>query len=146
MTLTEIVTERLERLRLDIIARMDTEHEQATGRTAESFEVVVDGDRVALYGGGEGASPLAILEVGRRPGAVPITPLIEWAKAKEARYGVTVNPWAVRAKIMKEGTDRYHEPVDIYSSLVLEAAEDIEKLVTAHVVDTIKTHIQQIYG
>jgi len=78
---------------------------------------------------------------------VPLSALIEWAEAKSSRYGVEMpNPWAVQKAIAVNGPQRLRAPVDIYSTLVEECAEDINRLVGAHVNDMIRTNLQTIYG
>ena len=146
-TIEEIVVARLERLRDDIRARMEETRENATGRTSESFDIEIDGDRFRLVGGGDGAAPVGTLEVGFRPHWVPIAALIEWAEAKTSRYGGEMpNPWAVQKSIAANGPKRLHEPVDIYSTLVEECAEDISRLAGVHINETIKTNVKAIYG
>ena len=145
--LEDTIVARLERLRDDIRARMEEERENATGRTSESFEVEIDGDKFRLVGGGGAAAPVSTLEIGFKPHWVPIAALIEWAEAKANRYGVEMpNPWAVQKVLAKEGPKRLHQPVDIYSTLVEECAEDIRRLVGAHVNDMIRTNLKTIYG
>lgn len=146
-TLEDIIVARLERLRDDIRARMEETMENATGRTSDSFDIEIDVNRFRLVGGGDGAAPVGTLEVGFAPHWVPISALIEWAEAKASRYGVEMpNPWAVQKSIAANGPKRLHEPVDIYSTLVEECAEDINRLVGAHINEIIKTNISTIYG
>jgi hypothetical protein len=126
---------------------MEETRENATGRTSESFDIEIEGDHFRLVGGGDGAAPVSTLEVGFAPHWVPISALIEWAEAKSSRYGVEMpNPWAVQKAIAVNGPQRLSAPVDIYSTLVEECAEDINRLVGAHVNDMIRTNLQTIYG
>lgn len=146
----ETIVERLERLREDILAAMEAHKENATGRTAESIRVEVDGDIYRLVAGGDGleTAPIETLEIGSPPKTyVPIDKLEEWAIAKAQRYGTPMpDPWAVQNKILRAGTDRHNRPVDVYSTAVEVCAEEIEREFESKITEIVETHIQEIYG
>ena len=135
----EIIVERLERLREDIRGGMAAKGINASGRTSESFRVVeYEGGVKLVMGGTQGrTAPLETIETGSAPQWVPLSALYEWVRDKGIPYADDRErrriAYAVRRKIAREGTDRYINPVDVYSGLVSEAAKDINGTITATV-------------
>lgn len=138
----DILQEHLNHLREVIIAKIDEYKRTASGRTAASLTIVVNGDRGTLYGSG---SFLAI-ERGRRPGKVPhdfFGIIRQWIIDKGLTYkpmpykrktagkytpeerGLNSFAGAVAYKIMKEGTRMYRDNIynDIFTTAVNEELE-----------------------
>lgn len=148
------VVAALEKAKAEIQANMEAKNINATGNTSRSFRVerYDGGVRLVMGGTAQRTAPLATLEVGRPPGNVPggfvITKagvrdvsktfkaiLIQWAKDKglgDIGWGAAT---MIGRKIAEQGTRRYTNHEDVYSSVVLEVSEgvakDIVKSVTA---------------
>ena len=69
ITTKEIIKEELEQLKKDIIQRQKDSGAMASGKTAAGYEVVAEGE---LHGQLKGYSYVGVLEVGRKPGKVPM--------------------------------------------------------------------------
>lgn len=122
------IKERLELLREQIKANMEREGENASGRTSRSIVVESDGGITRLVGGGEGCAPLATLESGYK-GAVSFGRLFQWSKDKGISFDSDKErrkfTFLLRRKIAKEGTRRYSKHVDVYTTPVAEAVDEI---------------------
>ena len=126
------VAERLSQAVAEIQASMASGNINASGRTSASFRVVDTGDGLQLVGGGKDTAPIATLEVGRRPGNVPagFTAILEqWSRDKGLQFETESKrrsfAYLLGRKIAREGTQRYREPQDVYSSVTRQAADDI---------------------
>ena len=126
------VAERLSQAVAEIQAAMASGNINASGRTSASFRVVETEDGLQLVGGGKDTAPIATLEVGRRPGNVPagFTAILEqWSRDKGLQFETESKrksfAYLLGRKIEREGTQRYREPQDVYSSVTRQAADDI---------------------
>ena len=126
------VAERLSQAVSEIQAAMASGNINASGRTSASFRVVETEDGLQLVGGGHDTAPIATLEVGRPPGNVPagFTAILEqWSRDKGLQFETESKrksfAYLLGRKIEREGTQRYREPQDVYSSVTRQAADDI---------------------
>lgn len=137
MLLKDIIASRLEQLRTEIRENMERAGENASGRTSASFAIESEDTRVRLVGGGSDCAPLATLEVGARPHWAPIAPLYQWSIDKGLQFATDSErvsfAYALRWKIAKKGTNRYTKNVDIYTSAVERAIDDIVNLASVEV-------------
>ena len=143
MTIDEQIVALLERAKDDIQLRMEQEDINASGRSSRSFRVVRYDGGVRLVYGGADTAPLGTLEVGRPGGNVPggfVTTkagvrdvsktfkaiLIRWAAEK----GIADFGWGratmLGRRIAEQGTLRHIQPVDVYTSIVMETAERVK--------------------
>lgn len=122
------VKERLELLREQIKANMEREGENASGRTSRSIVVESDEGVTRLVGGGEGCAPLATLESGYK-GAVSFGRLFQWSKDKGIEFDSDKErrkfTFLLKRKIAREGTRRYNKHVDVYTTPVAQAVDEI---------------------
>lgn len=135
-----IVT-RLEKLKVDIAHSISAHGLTASGRTAQSLEVVSSGAEVALYGRAffpalETGSIRWIGYTGVRCTFLQFKEIIRnWVTAKGLNFGQAKKQertiGAITAKIIREGSKqrRSGQRRDIYSSLVDEAVADCGDLV-----------------
>lgn len=150
MTAEEQVFHILESAKEEIQRRMEVRDINATGRTSLSFRVEKDGTRISLIGGGDSpqwggkTAPIESLELGRGPGGdyLKIRPaIVRWTVDKGWRIPAS-NPreedsirWAIATVIAKnivlQGTRRYRQNEDIYSTPVNQASEQIRKTLTS---------------
>ena len=143
MTIDEQIVALLERAKDDIQTMMEQENINASGRSSRSFRVEQYDGGVRLVYGGADTAPLGTLEVGRPGGNVPggfVTTkagvrdvsktfkaiLIQWAKDK----GIADFGWGratmLGRRIAEQGTLRHMNPVDVYTSIVMETAERVK--------------------
>lgn len=122
------VKERLELLREQIKANMEREGENASGRTSRSIVVESDEGITRLVGGGDGCAPLATLESGYK-GAVSFGRLFQWSKDKGIEFDSDKErrkfTFLLKRKIAREGTRRYNKHVDVYTTPVAQAIDEI---------------------
>lgn len=132
---TEIVG-ILEKAKAEIQANMDAKGITASGRTKKSIRTVETSGGFALIGGGSNAAPVPTLEVGREGGKVPAgfyNIIRQWTFDKglsfdSERERNTFSYFLAR-KIAREGTARHKQNVDVYSTPVKVAVEDIRQAV-----------------
>lgn len=146
----------LEKAKADIQARMEAENINASGRSSRSWRVVqYDGGVRLLYGDFDTA-PLETLEVGRPGGNVPggfrMTKdgvldvsntfkaiLIRWAEEK----GIPDFGWGratmLGRRIAEQGTLRHTNPVDVYSTIVM----DVSRTVMGNVAVSVSKYIHE---
>ena len=134
MTIDEYIQQRLESLKTEILANMEAKKMNASGRTAASFRVEKYDNGFRLIGGGDGAAPIFTLEVGRPAGKIPFgftSILAQWSRDKGIVFATEKerNTFAyfLGQKIAKEGTQRHKQSVDVYSTAVKSAVDDISK-------------------
>lgn len=136
------VKERLELLREHIKANMEREGENASGRTSRSIVVESDEGITRLVGGGEGCATLATLESGYK-GAVSFGRLFQWSKDKGIEFDSDKErrkfTFLLKRKIAKEGTRRYNKHVDIYTTPVAEAVDEIVARCGEIIIEQIKS-------
>lgn len=147
--LTERVVERLERLRADIVAQVEQKGITASGRTQRSLTVETYASGVRLVARAGERAPIPTLEIGRGGGRVPknFTDIIaEWSKEKGLAWGDDKQRRKIAGavawgKIRKEGTNRHKRHEDVYSTLVKQAAEDLQNMIMIIMKEQIKTNL-----
>lgn len=168
MKLGEDILRILTQARDEIVAAMQDKEINASGRTARGFAVEQfnGGFRLVLnhnetaqiectpngFGSVEvGTAPLATLEIGRPGGGVPrgfYYIIKQWTRDKGLQFAKeserqTFSYFTAR-KIMREGTRRNTDPVEVYSEPVNKAKAEIEKDIRAAVqgalIDAAKTN------
>ena len=147
------VAERLSKAVSEIQAAMAAGNINASGRTSASFRVVETGDGLQLIGGGKDTAPIATLEVGRRPGNVPagFTAILEqWSRDKGLQFETESKrrsfAYLLGRKIAREGTQRYREPQDVYSSITRQAADDIGEMIKGTLASVITGDVLHTFG
>lgn len=132
----------LERAKAAIQAQMEYQGVNATGNTSRSFRVerYDGGVRLVMGGTDYKTAPLQTLEVGRPGGSVPrgfTDILTEWSRVKGISFENESRrrsfAYLLGRRIQREGTLRHSNPVDVYSSIITDAANSV----TADVVDSI---------
>ena len=136
----------LERAKEAIQQQMEYQGINATGNTSRSFRVerYEGGVRLVMGGTEYPTAPLQTLEVGRPGGAVPrgfTDILAEWSRAKGIPFSKDSErrsfAYLLGRRIQREGTLRNSRPVDVYSSIITDAANSV----TADVVNSITIHL-----
>lgn len=136
----------LERAKEAIQAQMEYQGVNATGNTSRSFRVerYEGGVRLVMGGTDYKTAPLQTLEVGRPGGAVPrgFTEILEeWSIAKGIPFSTDRErrsfAYLLGRRIAREGTLRHKTPVDVYSSIITDAANKV----TADVIKSITIHL-----
>ena len=152
----DILTQRLERIKTKVQERILQEGRSASGKTASSLNVVINGLKGTLYG----SKSMLAIERGRGPGRVPhgfVGIIREWIKAK----GITVKPipskrassitpeerglnsmaGAIAYTIMKKGTRLHRDKSynDIYTSALNEELEEMAGEISLGVAEQIST-------
>lgn len=135
------VEKRLDKLREDIAASINSHGLKASGRTAASLVVQTSGDSVTLYGRAffpalETGSSLWSGKTGIKCSVEEFQTIIrQWVRDKGLNFGqAKAHDRAVKAiawSIIKRGTKqkRSGTRLDIYTSLVDEAADDCADIV-----------------
>ena len=135
----------------------------ASGRTEKSFRVETYSNGVRLVAGGNDTAPIATLEIGRKPGKVPLN-MTEIIKQWIIDKGITIKPKPYKSekggkytaeerglmsmagaiawnKIPKKGTNRFTDPRnDIYSNIIAEFVPEIRKAIVTGIINMIKTN------
>ena len=147
------VAERLSQAVAEIQAAMASGNINASGRTSASFRVVETEDGLQLVGGGKDTAPIATLEVGRRPGNVPagFTAILEqWSRDKGLQFETESKrksfAYLLGRKIEREGTQRYREPQNVYSSITRQAADDIGEMIKGMLASVITGDVLHTFG
>ena len=147
------VAERLSQAVAEIQAAMASGNINASGRTSASFRVVETEEGLQLVGGGKDTAPIATLEVGRRPGNVPagFTDILEqWSRDKGLQFDTESKrksfAYLLGRKIAREGTQRYREPQDVYSSITRQAADDIGEIIKGTLASVITGDVLHTFG
>ena len=148
MTYADDIIRILEAAKDAIQQNMATEGINATGNTSASFRVerYDGGVRLVMGGTEEKTAPLATLEVGRPGGPVPkgfTQILYEWSIAKGIPFDKDSRrrsfAYLLGRRIQREGTLRHMQPVDVYTTIVLDVADRVK----ADAVKSITTAIHQ---
>lgn len=148
MTCADDIIRILEAAKEAIRQNMATEGINATGNTSASFRVEQydGGVRLVMGGTEEKTAPLATLEVGRPGGPVPkgfTQILYEWSIAKGIPFDKDSRrrsfAYLLGRRIRREGTLRNMQPVDVYTTIVLDVADRVK----ADAVKSITTAIHQ---
>ena len=157
--LVATVTAILEKAKDEIQANMADKDINASGRSSASLRVERYDGGVRLVYGGKDTAPLDTLEIGRPGGNVPggfVTTrsgvrdvsntfkaiLVQWAKDK----GISDFGWGratmLGRRIAEQGTLRHSAPVDVYTTVVTDAArnavEDVTVTITALIHEQLK--------
>ena len=147
------VAERLSQAVAEIQAAMAEGNINASGRTSASFRVVETEEGLQLVGGGHDTAPIATLEVGRRPGNVPagFTAILEqWSRDKGLQFETESKrrsfAYLLGRKIEREGTQRYREPQNVYSSITRQAADDIGEMIKGMLASVITGDVLHTFG
>lgn len=136
----------LERAKAAIQAQMEYQGVNATGNTSRSFRVerYEGGVRLVMGGTEYPTAPLQTLEVGRPGGAVPrgFTDILEeWSRAKGLSFSTDRErrsfAYLLGRRIAREGTLRNLNNIDVYSSIITDAANSV----TADVINSITIHL-----
>lgn len=108
-----ILTEFLENIRLELIAYMDANGRNATGKSKESLQVVnVTGDSGQLIG----ADWIEFTFRGRGPGKMPpLNQIIDWCVAKGLPRSMA---WIIGKRIAESGTKLYREGRNILTETI----------------------------
>lgn len=142
--LRNYVSKRLSELQMSIRSNMLREGENASGRTSRSIEVESREDAISLVGGGEGCAPLQTLESGSK-GWVPFSKLFQWSKDKGIDFESDKErrrfTFLLRRKIAREGTARYRRHVDVYTTEVENAINDIVEKCGNIIIEQIKSNL-----
>ena len=137
----QAIVTRLEKLKVDIAHSISAHGLTASGRTAQSLEVVASGAEVSLYGRAffpalETGSIRWIGYTGIRCSFLEFKQIIRnWVTAKGLNFGQAKQHertiGAITAKIIREGSKqkRSGQRRDVYSTLVEEAVADCSDLV-----------------
>lgn len=148
MTYSDDIIRIIEAAKESIQQNMATEGINATGNTSASFRVerYDGGVRLVMGGTEEKTAPLATLEVGRPGGPVPkgfTQILYEWSIAKGIPFDKDSRrrsfAYLLGRRIRREGTLRNMQPVDVYTTIVLDVADRVK----ADAVKSITTAIHQ---
>ena len=147
------VAERLSQAVAEIQAAMAEGNINASGRTSASFRVMETEDGLQLVGGGKDTAPIATLEVGRRPGNVPagFTAILEqWSRDKGLQFETESKrnsfAYLLGRKIEREGTQRYREPQNVYSSITRQAADDRGEIIKGTLASVITGDVLHTFG
>lgn len=130
-----IVQEELVQAKANITENIEREGKRATGKTAESMQVLVADEGASVVGTLSGRSYFGALETGSKPWATQYKRvpkffadiIAEWAQAK----GVDIPPYAVATKIMREGSKQYRdgEITSVFSEEIDDTLDRINKRV-----------------
>lgn len=141
----------LEQTRQNILANMSSKRINASGRSAGSFGVRVEGNSRYVLFKAEGLSaPLTTLEVGRPGGPVPrgfYYIIRQWTKDKglvfntESERGTFA--YFVARKIAREGTARYTKNVDVYNTPVAVATDKIKNTAGSFILMSVHKSIKK---
>jgi hypothetical protein len=145
-TIQEILTKNIDKCRLEIIDRHTKAGQKASGKTARSFKVKVK-DYVGQLLGAEWAGTL---QYGRKAGKVPFDfkrIIISWAKAKVISFANVTEAnkfaWFMTWKIKREGTKRFKNNEDIFTTPIKNLTENLTKEIGAYYVTEIKNKINE---
>lgn len=132
----------------DIRQRMEDEDINASGRTSEALQVEVEGSVVRLVIKAGDVAPISTLEVGRGGGSVPrgfYGIILQWSRVKGISFGSERErrtfAYFVSRKIAREGTGRNKQNVDVYSTIVTKAADELRKSMTTEVTRYIHSNL-----
>lgn len=141
------ILQELTRTRDVIRANMQSQKVNATGRTSASLRVVNGETNLRLIAGNSethdlqtpygnvqvwNTAPWASVEIGQKPSAYPkgfYYIIKQWSRDKGIQFNTesersTFAYFAAR-KIVREGTERYHVPIDVYSTATAQAVMNI---------------------
>lgn len=144
MKLQELITDRLNRLKEDIVRNIEAENITASGRTQRSLEVEPYKGGVRLVAREGNRAPMETLEVGREGGKVPkrfYLILAQWSIEKGIPFPSERErrtfAYFLGKRIAREGTLRHKNNVDVYTQLVDECADEIKNRLLVEIQQTI---------
>lgn len=152
MTCADDIIRILEAAKEAIRQNMATEGINATGNTSASFRVEQydGGVRLVMGGTEEKTAPLATLEVGRPGGPVPkgfTQILYEWSIAKGIPFDKDSRrrsfAYLLGRRIRREGTLRHMQPVDVYTTIVLDVADRVKADAVKSITTAIHNQLRQ---
>lgn len=139
----------LDRCKSEIELNMETQDVNASGRTMGSLAVVSDNEGLRLGLFGNTHAPLGTLEVGRAGGRVPAgfyQIIKQWTREKGLQFATESErgtfSYFVARKIAREGTQRHRLPVDVYSTPVKAARNEIESVLRNMIQAFVTTSVQ----
>lgn len=166
MALEQDIIRILTQARDEIQANMQSKGINASGRTSRGFAVkkYADGIRLVLKhdetatveckpnGFGSvtvGTAPLSTLEIGREGGKVPkgfYYMIKQWTRDKGLQFASeserqTFSYFAAR-KIVREGTKRNKQHVDVYSTPLRKASQELEQTISRYITGSISAAIR----
>lgn len=140
----------LERAKANIQARMEEEDINASGRSSASLRVETYTNGVRLVYGNPTTAPLQTLEVGRPGGPVPkgFTAILEqWSRDKGIPFDSERHrrsfAYLLGRRIAREGTLRHRSPVDVYTTIVTDAAEAVKADLKVTITDLIHEELRK---
>lgn len=168
MALNDSIVKILEDAKAQILANMQAQNVNASGRTSRAFEVrQVEGGFALLLNKGEtatidtgnplvgtiqvGRAPLQTLQTGRGPStSEPPAPrgfyyiIKQWTRDK----GMTFNnesergtfAYFVSRKIIREGTERHKTNIDIYTTPALVARDRLKQTISQLITSSVTLH------
>ena len=150
VNIIDIVVDVLELAKKNIQKNMQDENINATGKTSDSLEVVVDGNTVILRN--SNSVPFETTEQGRPSGNVPknFTEIIyqwhndkglNWGDEKQAKKIAGAVAWGKIRRFgygRPSGTIFGSEKKDIYTPVVEDVTEKIGKMIEAKIIETLK--------
>lgn len=146
----EIVVMILEQAKADIQSRMASEDINASGRSSASLRVERYPGGVRLVYGNPTTAPMPTLEVGRPGGPVPkgFTAILEqWSRDKGIAFDTERDrrsfAWLLGQRIKREGTLRHMDNVDVYTTIVTEAADKVKGAIKVTVTKEIHEHLKK---
>ena len=152
MTYADDIIRILDEAKEAIRQNMSTEGINATGNTSASFRVerYDGGVRLVMGGTEEKTAPLATLEVGRPGGNVPkgfTQILYEWSIAKGIPFDKDSRrrsfAYLLGRRIRREGTLRNMQPVDVYTTIVLDVADRVKADAVKSITTAIHNQLRQ---
>lgn len=152
MTAAKEIEAILEKAKADVQARLESEGINATGNTSRSFRVdrYDGGVRLVMGGTDEKTAPLATLEVGRPGGPVPkgfTQILYEWSIAKGIPFDKDSRrrsfAFLLGRRIQREGTLRNMQPVDVYTTIILDVADRVKADAVKSITTAIHNQLRQ---
>lgn len=110
-----IISDFLNTMKEELIAYMDSEDRNATGRSRSSIQVVnITGSTGQLIG----AEWIAYVFKGRGPGKMPpIDKIIDWVNARGIPRNVA---WVIARNIAESGTKLWREKRNIFNEIITE--------------------------
>lgn len=150
--LTQAITQRLNRLKEDIRAAMETKSINASHRTEKALSVVRYDGGVKLVLGAGNVAPLETLETGYAAGVQKDSPtfravLVQWSRDKGILFANekerTRFAYFLSKRIAREGTLRSQSPEDVYSTLTRIAVRDLRVIVSQNIKEIIHASINK---
>lgn len=167
MTLEQDIIRVLQQACDEIRANMQSKGINASGRTQRGFAVEKDGDSIRLvlnhdekaqveckpngFGSVQvGTAPLSTLEIGREGGRVPkgfYYMIKQWTRDKGLVFGSeserqTFSYFTAR-KIAKQGTRRREQPVDVWSTPLRKAEEQLSNDIRLYIAQGVQEAVQK---